>query len=778
MDAKNRISPMGVSGGVSRVYSMSTFRNFAAALVFASVPFTALVPAFAQDAGDPPDSVARIAETSGTVSFHPAGSQEWQAAQQNYPVTAGSGVWAEPRSHASVDINGARIHLDGGSDLEITTMSPQGAQLSVPQGAVFVHVYPGAAGQSFEVDTPRGAAHINQPGQYEIEAGDDQHPMTLSVFEGSAQLVGQSANMALQPGQRGLINPDSSSSTAAVEPDDFVRAVQAAEQPYQNTQQTAQYVSPSEPGYQDLQRYGQWSQAPQYGAVWYPQQVAADWAPYRYGHWAYVAPWGYTWVDDAPWGFTPFHYGRWVQIGGRWGWCPGERVERPVYAPALVTFFGNIGGIGIDLSVGWVPLAPEEVYVPPYRHSPRYVRDINIVNVHNETKIVNVVNNVTVINYNNYANRRAATVVDRQTLAEAHPVAAAFRRQPKVDEQHWAHAQAVQQIAVQPQAKERPGNAPKFDAHQTSNAQFAAQEHNSQGKPQGQPQGQAQGQAQGQTQGQTMGQPQGKSKSWNGNNAQFAAQPNTSSKQQQGQFQPSQTQQYQGQPNAQNQTSKKTKKAAPGPIILPPNATGTANGAQPQPQWMTKQGQNGQTASQSPAAQKTWKSGQVPTPPVTASGTAPATPAWKQNQGKPSGYPAVIPNQLPASIQNNAAPSPTTDQKHKQKNTNRNTQQPQMPQPTPQPQFIPQVNQPAAQQSQKPNKTWQQNGQFQNGGQQNQSKHTNQQQIPQFQAKPQGLPQIQQGGQPQGQPTGKAQNHKNKQQNQGCNPQTGAACTQ
>ena len=160
---------------------MIAFHKLAAALVFASVPFIAVAPASAQDAGDPPDSVGRIAEIAGTVSFHPAGSQDWQAASANYPVTAGSGVWAEPRSHASVDVNGARVHLDGASDLEITAIDPQSTQLSVPQGAVFVHVYPGAAGQSYEVDTPRGAARIAQPGQYEIEAGDDQHPMTLTV---------------------------------------------------------------------------------------------------------------------------------------------------------------------------------------------------------------------------------------------------------------------------------------------------------------------------------------------------------------------------------------------------------------------------------------------------------------------------------------------------------------------------------------------------------------------------------------------------------------------
>ena len=152
----------------------------------------------------------------------------------------------------------------------------------------------------------------------------------------------------------------------------------------------------------DLDAAGKWATTPAAGPVWYPTAVAADWAPYRYGHWAFVAPWGWTWIDDAPWGFAPFHYGRWAQFDGRWGWSPaarswpvevvvrdpgddrhdppveqGREFERPVYAPALVAFIGG-GGFGISLSVGgtmaavgWVPLAPDEPYHPWYHASPR-----------------------------------------------------------------------------------------------------------------------------------------------------------------------------------------------------------------------------------------------------------------------------------------------------------------------------------------------------------------------------------------------------------------------
>ena len=26
------------------------------------------------------------------------------------------------------------------------------------------------------------------------------------------------------------------------------------------------------------------------------------WAPYRHGYWRWIEPWGWTWIDDAPWG--------------------------------------------------------------------------------------------------------------------------------------------------------------------------------------------------------------------------------------------------------------------------------------------------------------------------------------------------------------------------------------------------------------------------------------------------------------------------------------------
>src|SRR3989449_99753 len=151
---------------------------------------------------------------------------------------------------------------------------------------------------------------------------------------------------------------------------------------------------------------------------------AGVWAPYRYGHWAWVEPWGWTWIDDAPWGFAPFHYGRWVYVGGGWAWVPGRVAARPVYAPALVVFVGGrnwslaiAGGSG----VAWFPLAPEEPYVPAYRARKRSIRHVNVTNV-NVTDITVTNVNVKNINSRNRRERDGVTVVSRETFVGSRPV--------------------------------------------------------------------------------------------------------------------------------------------------------------------------------------------------------------------------------------------------------------------------------------------------------------------------------------------------------------------
>jgi hypothetical protein len=215
--------------------------------------------------------------------------------------------------------------------------------------------------------------------------------------------------------------------------------------------ESANYVSPEMTGYEDLDDYGRWQYVGGYGTVWVPSNVASDWAPYRNGHWAFIEPWGWTWVEDEPWGFAPFHYGRWAYAENRWCWVPGPVAVRPVYAPALVAFVGGSGfAIGVGPAVAWFPLAPGEVYVPYYRGSRGYVERLNVTNtVVNVTRVTTIYNerNVTNIRYVNQRVNNGVTVVSRDTFVNARPV---FRNLGRYDARQIADAPVQRAIPVQP----------------------------------------------------------------------------------------------------------------------------------------------------------------------------------------------------------------------------------------------------------------------------------------------------------------------------------------
>ena len=66
------------------------------------------------------------------------------------------------------------------------------------------------------------------------------------------------------------------------------------------------------------------------------------------GRWIWDPRFGWTWLDDAPWGWAPYHYGRWSSSAATGRWAPGPVIVRPVYSPALVVFLGGpvVRGLG------------------------------------------------------------------------------------------------------------------------------------------------------------------------------------------------------------------------------------------------------------------------------------------------------------------------------------------------------------------------------------------------------------------------------------------------
>ncbi len=402
-------------------------------LVAVAILPAALPLAHAQDQYDqydPPGRVARLGYMQGSVSFQPAGESEWVEAVANRPMTTGDRLWADRNGRAEVELGSASIHLAPNTGFSFLNLDDRTVQIELSSGTLDVRVRRLDRDSVFEVDTPNQALTAFQPGRYRIEASEDGNYTVVTIREGEGESTGNGQAYTIHAGQRITLSGTDSLNAELQQiatPDDFDNWSYSRDRRYDNSR-SSQYCSQDLVGMEDLDDYGDWRSDSSYGNVWFPR-VSAGWAPYHDGHWAWIDPWGWTWVDDSPWGYAPFHYGRWASVGGRWGWIPGPRQERSVYAPALVAFVG--GGSFAAGSVAWFPLGPREVYVPSYRVSQGYVNRVNVTNTTVNTTTVTNVYNTTIVNKSttitnvNYVNRNvqgAVTAVPERAFASAQPV--------------------------------------------------------------------------------------------------------------------------------------------------------------------------------------------------------------------------------------------------------------------------------------------------------------------------------------------------------------------
>jgi hypothetical protein len=446
---------------------MKTNKILAVAIILAGSLLLLQAPrAAAQDASqdaapeqDPPNRVARLNFSDGSVSFQPGGEGDWVEAVPNRPLTTGDNLWADKDSRAELHVGSTAIRMDSETSLTFLDLDDHTIQLKLSQGSLIIKLRHIDDGDTVEVDTPNLAFSLQQAGEYRVDVNADGNETDTTVWRGRGEVTGGGSSYIVVADQRAIFTGTDQLDHQIQQipkPDDFDNWAFSRDQ-HEDRSETANYISPEMTGYEDLDDNGHWRYVAGYGPVWAPTVIAAGWAPYRFGHWVWVEPWGWTWVDDMSWGFAPFHYGRWAFVTGGWCWVPGPVVVRPVYAPAFVAF---VGGGGFSLSFGggagvaWFPLGPGEVYVPPYRVSRAYVTNINITNTRvNVTQITNVYNVYRTNNTNvhiTYVNQRvpsAVTAVSRETFVNARPVA---RNIVRVDEREIAQAPVSHMAPVQP----------------------------------------------------------------------------------------------------------------------------------------------------------------------------------------------------------------------------------------------------------------------------------------------------------------------------------------
>ena len=382
---------------------------------------------------EPGRGVARLGILNGDASIRRGDASEWQAAAVNAPLMSGDEISVGVGSRVEVQFDAAHFaRIAGDSEVRLADLENGHYQVQISHGLVTWRVLRDLQAQA-ESDTPLVAVHPGRQSQVRVEVAADgtthitvrKGEATVSTPKGS-ETVAEGSTMDV----RGSLNDPEFQVVAAAAKDEWDNWSDQRDS-YLARAQAPRYVQQDVYGVEDLDPYGHWVYDPAYGWVWMPT-VAASWAPYQDGQWVWEDYYGWTWVDYAPWGWAPFHYGSWYSRGALgWAWYPGPRIGRVWWRPAMVGFFGWGGGVGVGIgfgfgNIGWIPLAPFEVFHPWYGRggfggaliNVNIARNTNIVGAFRNAGVAHGVTAVTAADFQR-GSFRNTIAVDRATLQQA-----------------------------------------------------------------------------------------------------------------------------------------------------------------------------------------------------------------------------------------------------------------------------------------------------------------------------------------------------------------------
>src|SRR6266581_2514505 len=124
-------------------------------------------------AQDPPGRVARLNFSQGSVSFRPAGEDDWVTAVPNRPMVTGDDLWADENSRAEVHVGSAAIRLGSKTGITFLALDDHTTQLRLAQGSIILRLRHVDDDDTYEIDTPNLAFSLLQPGEYRVDVGED-----------------------------------------------------------------------------------------------------------------------------------------------------------------------------------------------------------------------------------------------------------------------------------------------------------------------------------------------------------------------------------------------------------------------------------------------------------------------------------------------------------------------------------------------------------------------------------------------------------------------------
>lgn len=348
---------------------------------------------------------ARFTLVEGDVQIRMADDDDWVPAAVNTPIEEGDTVWSPEGSRTEIQLrDGTYIRLGSRSSLDIVDVGEDDIQFHLRMGLAYVRT--GAIGDGeYQFDLAESTVTVSDRARLRFDVAADGGE-EISIIAGTAYVEGYGGRTRVRSGEMMTVD-DSRSEILPLRPaDGWDKWNRKRDRLLSKRARDARYLPEELAIYEnELSASGEWIVVSDYGRVWRPRvSIGIDWAPFRSGRWIWRGG-DYVWIGLEPWGWAPYHYGRWV-VTPRFGWCWVPPVRGDVFwAPAYV------GWVTTPSHIGWVPLAPGELY---YGRGYYGRASVNISTV---TNIGNVSIGTRISFRNHEVNRNSLTVVQRDSFS-------------------------------------------------------------------------------------------------------------------------------------------------------------------------------------------------------------------------------------------------------------------------------------------------------------------------------------------------------------------------
>src|SRR5215471_15815904 len=153
------------------------------------------------DDGDPPTRVARLAYIEGSISFQPAGTNDWVAAGLNRPITIGDKIWSDSDGRVEMQLDESVLRLSHNTGCSFLNLSDNTTQVQLTAGTLLVRVRRLAQNETYEIDTPNLAFSMLQAGLYKVAVNENGDTTAVVIRSGEGEVTGSTgAAYTVRPG--------------------------------------------------------------------------------------------------------------------------------------------------------------------------------------------------------------------------------------------------------------------------------------------------------------------------------------------------------------------------------------------------------------------------------------------------------------------------------------------------------------------------------------------------------------------------------------------------